>query len=349
MPHSPWLPWLVVALLSAPARAQDAPGRRLIAPSARAPAQVAPGGVLRCEVETASGLTPPPGLQEDRAHRWFAISLCARGLALGAPERSCFALPVRNVRPLDGVSLGYSVEAPVPRWLAPWSYDLALRFPGGHAELADGVQVTGGPRPAWEVAELAPEAGGFRIVAEPGRAARLRVHVGAAGMSAQGARFEPYPAPDAARGFGPGFVALITLAPGARVLLAPRPGAPAPRLRIVPAQAEAGRPVQLRAEGDAGQVFWWLDQDRGALGRSVTTRFVLRGAAPVEALLVAPDGRSSRARGEVSVRARRAFGCTLSPPSRASSLAGLLMAALSWTLGARRRRLGSGPARAARE
>jgi hypothetical protein len=340
--------WLAIALLPALARADEGAGRRLISPSAQLPAQVPPGGVLRCEVETASGLTPPPGLQEDRAHRWFAISLCARGLAVGAPERSCFPLPVRNVRPLDGASLGYSVEAPVPRWVAPWSYDLALRFPGGQAELADGVQVTGAPRPV-AAAALSPEAGGFRIVAAPERGARLRVHVGAAGMLAQGARFEPYPLPDVAHGFRPGFVALLTLAPGAHVRLLPRPAANPPRLRIVAPGTEAGRPVSLRAEADPGQVFWWLDAERGAVGRTVTTRFVLRGAAPIEAILVSEDGRSSHARGRVAVRARRAFGCALGPRRPALRPADLLLVALSWKLGARRRRRGPDRACAARE
>jgi hypothetical protein len=343
--------WLALAWLPGLAHAQDAPGRRLVAPSAEAPAQVAPGGVLRCEVETASGLTPPPGLQEDRAHRWFAISLCASGLPLGAPERSCFPLPVRNVRPLDGASLGYRVEAPVPRWVAPWSYDLALRFPGGHAELAGGVRVSGGAG-AEAPLELRPEAGGFLIAAAPGRGARVRVHVGAAGMLAQGARFDAYPAPDAAHGFRAGFVALLALAPGARVRVVPRAGGAAPPLRILAPDAEAGRPVELQAQAGPGQVFWWLDAERGGVGRAVTARFVLRGSAPIQALLVSEDGRSNLAQGRVTVRARRAFGCALAARSTrdgAASLADLLVVALSWKLGARRRRRRPRQARAAWE
>jgi hypothetical protein len=121
--------------------AQPLSARRLIAPAAGQPARALPGGVLQLLVEVATGLTPPPGLQEDRAHRGFSISLCARGLPLGAPERSCFPLVVRNVRPVDARSLRYRIEAPLPVWVAPGRYDLALRFPGGQVELPAGVEV----------------------------------------------------------------------------------------------------------------------------------------------------------------------------------------------------------------
>ncbi|HEX6242995.1 MAG TPA: hypothetical protein VFZ61_18910, partial [Polyangiales bacterium] len=61
--------------------------RGLIAPRTDRPLRVTPGGLLTLEVEVATGLTPPPGIQEDRAHRAFGLSLCADGVDLGAGAR----------------------------------------------------------------------------------------------------------------------------------------------------------------------------------------------------------------------------------------------------------------------
>src|SRR4051812_11694710 len=87
-----WLIWSLCCALALAARtsAAQAPARGLVSPSALAPLRVAPGETLSFVVQSATGLTPPPGLQEDRAHRAFSAWLCAQGLPLSAPERACF-------------------------------------------------------------------------------------------------------------------------------------------------------------------------------------------------------------------------------------------------------------------
>jgi hypothetical protein len=84
-------------------------------------------------------------------------------------------------------------------------------------------------------------------------------------------------------------------------------------LLFQPGRAEAGRPVQLRAQGfpPGSRVFWWLDPARGALGSDVTTVFLLRGRAPLQLLAVAPDGRVGRRQVVLPIWQRRAFGCSV--------------------------------------
>src|SRR5690606_15490451 len=77
----------------------------------------------------------------------FSVRLCAGGLPLGAAAHHCFALPVRDVRPVDSHSLLYRIEVPVPAWVAPWVYDVGVRFPGGSDEAAAALLVeASGPR-----------------------------------------------------------------------------------------------------------------------------------------------------------------------------------------------------------
>jgi hypothetical protein len=287
--------------------------------------------MLSVIVDVATGLTPPPGIQEDRALRLFTITLCADGLDLGAGARRCFPLAVRNVRPLDGSSLRYRVEAPLPVWVAPWVYDLTVRFPGAQVALPRAVLVREDAAQAFVLApRVAPQAQGLgwpeddAVVigshAQPrastlgSRAdALIRVHVSDPGLLLSGGSFRGFPLPDAAGGFAAGFVALVQRTGRAPVSMTKRQGPPGFSLALAPVSAEAGRPVQLTARGapPGALVFWWLDPARGALGSRVTTVFLLRGSAPLELAAVATDGRSAQAQVVLPIWQRRSFGCTI--------------------------------------
>lgn len=114
----------LLLLIALPARAELG----LVAHDAR----VRPGERLTVEFEAAHGLTPPPGIQNERALRGFAARLCS-----GA----CVPLAALNVRPRDGWSLLYRVEFAVPAELAAGRYDLDVRFPGALESVPGGVEV----------------------------------------------------------------------------------------------------------------------------------------------------------------------------------------------------------------
>jgi hypothetical protein len=304
---------LFVLALATPVSAE----RELLAPRTDAPAEVAPGGILSLQVDVATGLTPPPGIQEDRALRMFALSLCAEGVDLGGGTRRCFPLAVRNVRPLDGTSLRYRVDAPVPIWVAPWIYDLTLRFPGGQVAAPRALIVREAHGAAFALAPIVEVSGQKVALRVPAGAGVARVHVGAAGLSLARGRFHAFPLPDSARGFAPGFVALVEPDGSEPALMTKRQGPGAPALVFRPARAQAGLPVVLRAAGvpPGARLFWWLDAARGAQGNDVTTVFLLRGQAPLQLLAVAPDGRVARAEALLPIWQRRAFGCALGAPA----------------------------------
>lgn len=280
--------------------------------------QVVPGDTLRLIVDVATGLSPPPGIQEDRAHRAFAVRLCARGMDLGAGALRCAPLRVHNVRPLDATSLRYRVEALLPEWFAPGAYRVDLRFPGGEATVEDGVQVLrpgadAGSLPACAVEGQA--AGGFamRAASTPCLA---RLHVGPLGIRLSGARFEASPLPGSAGGFDDGFVALVALAPGTQAFVTKRQARPRLGLWIEASPVFAGAEAALALRGapaDAA-VFWWFGAGHGARGARVNTTFLYPGPRSVQALAVLGDGRVQRVRRELPIWQRRAFGCSLTPP-----------------------------------
>lgn len=161
--------------------------RGLLAPSAELPAQVAAGGMLRLRVRVASGLTPPPGVQSERALRGFALRLCeprseaadsiaesartgAEGGLAGDTAASCLPLTVRNVRPVDAHSLVYRVEAPVPARFPTGVYDVELRYPGGSGRAERAAQVLDAAQtdePSREAADVPSEARGGGCALRP--------------------------------------------------------------------------------------------------------------------------------------------------------------------------------------
>lgn len=314
-------------LLAGSARAE----RGLIAPSEAEPAYVQIGGTLALLVEVATALTPPPGVQEERAHRAFAISLCAEGLSFGAPARSCFPLAVRNVRPVDAGSMRYRVEARIPEWLAPWHYDLRVRFPGGEAQRAQAVRLAD-VTPGTAQASMAQ--GALEIAAQP-VARTLRVHVAHQGLTPPTVPHQLYPLPGE-QGLRTGFVALLQVPAGVSLRLAPAAGQAAPfSIRSRLGEIEQ---VQLDVQPGPGKarLFWWLGPERGAEGSPVQVRFAARGEVPVQALRIEPDGRVGRAEQRVALR-RRPASCALQPTPAAARgewlVMGLLAAAGSGKLG----------------
>ncbi|HEY6879144.1 MAG TPA: hypothetical protein VI299_14055 [Polyangiales bacterium] len=120
------------------------------------------GERLQVELETPHGLTPPPGIQNERALRGFAARLCA--------DAACVPLVALNVRPRDGWSMVYRAEFSLPSALIPGRYALDVRFPGGLARSAGEVEI----RPAAKVAPHAvAEAGGCAIASGRARGGPL--------------------------------------------------------------------------------------------------------------------------------------------------------------------------------
>ena len=119
---------------SARANHPSAGARGVLAPTPEAPAEVQGGQPLSMMVRVASGLTPPPGIQTERALRGFAARLCG--------SSGCTPLIVRNVRPIDAHSFVYRVEAPLPTDVESGLYDLELRFPGGTGYVPRAVRVS---------------------------------------------------------------------------------------------------------------------------------------------------------------------------------------------------------------
>lgn len=305
-----------------------------------------PGQRLVVLVEVATGLTPPPGVQEERAHRAFALALCADGIDLGAGARRCFPLPIANLRPSDGTSLRYRLEAVLPIWLAPGRYLLQLRFPGGSAQAAEALVVRGAGSddalPPPEVERATPH----ELVLRGGAAgSRLRVHAGAGGFTLRGGSFEAYPLPDPVAGMAPGFVGLIHVPAGERVFVTKRQSARALSLHISQPATEVGRVVTLRAQGAPGdsRLFWWMENGGVGQGSAFTARFLYPGKQRIQLLAVTPDGRTARLEAALPIWQRRARGCALGGPQSAGldilGCVGLLVLSRSWKL---RRRLRPG-------
>ena len=289
-------------------RAQGQPlAREVLSPSEQAPARLSPGDVFSVDLRVASGLTPPPGRQQVRALAGFELSLCAEGWSLGAAPRTCFALAPREVRPLDSRTLVYRVQARLPRWVAPSVYDLRIRFPGAKVQLHRAVRVGDADcADALHPPNLADDG--------PDQARCLRVHLGPMGLrraSSWRARYFPLPRPNGH--FADGCVALVTLGGRPPSDLAVGRGWTGDLPVLAPVRAVAGEPTPLRVEGELSgfQVFFRVDEFRGALGASAEASFLPGEHQPVEAAVIGPNGAAIVLRAPVSVEPRVEAGCSL--------------------------------------
>ena len=107
----------------------------LLYPRVGLPALVHAGEPLVTRVRVPSGLTPPPGVQQDRALVGWSAVLEGDGVPLGDAVEHRYALRVVDVRPDGPSSLIYRATLRIPHWALPGTYALRMTAPGG----ADGV------------------------------------------------------------------------------------------------------------------------------------------------------------------------------------------------------------------
>ena len=119
-----------------------APGRMAILyPRPGLPAVVAQGERLVTRVRVPSGLTPPPGIQQDRALVGWSAHLVGAGVALDPAAEHRYPVRVVDVRPDGGSSLVYRATILVPHWAAPGTYGLRMSAPGGSDALNGSVRI----------------------------------------------------------------------------------------------------------------------------------------------------------------------------------------------------------------
>ncbi|MFT3924691.1 MAG: hypothetical protein QM778_19280 [Myxococcales bacterium] len=334
--------------LSASAGSAQETERGLISPSAEQPVRAEPGASFSLVVNSATALTPPPGIQEPRAHRAFGVLACANGLSFGAPEHLCFSLAVEDLRPLASHSLAYRVDVSVPHWMAPGVYQLKVRFPGGTQSVPAGLRVGGAEPPACEYSREGPSADGAVLVSAS-CPRTLRVHLGGTGGLAGADSARGYPLPTERGELGDGVVLLMELEPGRPLRLGPAAReVKGERLAIevTPARERTESVMlEVRQVPQGAQVFWRLTPWKSALGPKAQARFQgTSRAGLVSAALVGPGGRLRRGQVDLTKMApasgKNPLGCRVEHGSGAGSVAGLLFLALSRKLGPRRRSRG---------
>lgn len=323
---------LASLLFCADVRADEGYRRGVLLPRPHMPLRVEPGQRVWAEVRTASGLTPPPGVQSERALRGFAARACARGLALSAPAELCTRLLVRDVRPRSAHGFEYRVELLVPAGFAWGRYDLELRFPGGAERVLDGLEVTRALAPASHVSALR---GGLVITAAIDQPALLRVHLGGP-IALEGAELESFPRYADDGGFARGSVGILRVAAGREARVRALVATPTPTLRRPLQVLEAGSPLLLSAPADwhERRVFWRLAADREARGRAASTRYHVPGRQHIEGLAIDRSGLVQRLELPIEVRPRLPGSCSSVPGAHAPSALGLLLVVLSWKLAA---------------
>jgi hypothetical protein len=196
--------WLAVL----PACSEPAPSAaslELVYPNQDLPAVSTAGDALVVRVRVPAALTPPPGVQQERALSGWYAELIGDGLVLASAALAHrHSLPVISVRPDTGSSLVYRVRLAVPAYAAPGSYALSLRTPFGDRRAERAVRViepgalprmaavpAGGlhghglaslPVDVW--IDVVGAADGSRPeVAEPGLAAQPRLALGARALA----------------------------------------------------------------------------------------------------------------------------------------------------------------------
>jgi hypothetical protein len=135
--------WLAV-LAACSERAASAANLDLLYPSERLPALCPAGDVLVARVRVPAALTPPPGVQQERALSGWSAELIGDGIVLGSVAVAHrHSLAVISLRPDAGSSLVYRVRLAVPAYVAPGSYALSLRTPFGDRRAERAVAVIG--------------------------------------------------------------------------------------------------------------------------------------------------------------------------------------------------------------
>jgi len=132
----------------------------ILYPTETLPAVIDAGSALVSRVRVPSGLTPPPGVQQDRALEKWAAELIGAGIELERHTPHRYVVRVVNVRPDGPSSLVYRATIAIPAWTAPGTYALRIRVPGGERTTERSVRVIeAGTRPVVALAggdELPP-------------------------------------------------------------------------------------------------------------------------------------------------------------------------------------------------
>jgi len=113
----------------------------LIYPRVGLPAVVSPGDVLTARVRVPSGLTPPPGVQKDRALVGWSAELVGQSARFGEPAEHRYRTRVFDVRPDGQSTLVYRASVHIPVWAAPGTYGLRMTAPGGRDAVAGAVRI----------------------------------------------------------------------------------------------------------------------------------------------------------------------------------------------------------------
>ena len=340
----------MILLLACPGRAQESE-RGLLSPSQAKPAHAEPGGSFSLMVRSATALTPPPGIQEPRAHRAFGVWLCAAGISLGAPARICFPLPVDDLRPLASHSLEYRVDVKLPYWVAPGSYELGVRFPGGTQSVVDGLRVGQAANGACQphIERVSQPGPGVRVTSSCDL--RLRVHLGGPEGLIDAPAVETFPLPTESGEFGEGVVVLIGVTAQQPLVLIPGPAAGSAvtdsdasaraASLFVSSPGAGGRAdavsLEVRGAPAKARIFWRLSPWQSAIGARTTARFGgTSRAGTATAAVIGPDASVRILRSDLT-RPGHAGGCQVGNARGGWPVAGLLFLALSRKLGPRRR------------
>ncbi len=262
-------------------------GLVLRAPTTVAPIRLRPGTTLTAEVRVVAALTPPPGVQQPRALRDWSARLI--GIAPGAPGTVHeYRLMVSSVRPITSNSLNYRVHVPLPAWLAPGVYTLAITGPGGEATQPGAVSIVRD-----DVGD-----GATRIWLASG--VKLRASLGARFFPATTVGLPTQPP------------AVIGLLPsGASLPPTTRAEATVVFVEVEP-QARAGFAATLHARGlpSGATVAWSLSDGTSAYGApQLKHLFEASGPFDGDLMAIGPDGAMTQVHFQVDVAPGMRLGC----------------------------------------
>ena len=112
----------------------DSPRRsgpaELLYPSDGLAAFAQPGESLTMRMRVPAPLTPPPGVQQERALAGWFFELEGSGAVSVSGARHRYRLRVADVRPDGHSTLVYRATVQLPPWVAPGTYDVRVRSPG---------------------------------------------------------------------------------------------------------------------------------------------------------------------------------------------------------------------------
>jgi hypothetical protein len=117
------------------------PDTALAMPSPGAPLVVQPGGAFWIDMVVRIPLTPPPGVQQERALNDFAA--VATGM-VDVGERPVVPLPVTKIRPGGAQATHYRAVVEVPGWMPEGVWDLAVTGRGFDAHAGRALVVRRG-------------------------------------------------------------------------------------------------------------------------------------------------------------------------------------------------------------